>query len=104
VFLFFRPSEGGDVITDFLPSIRETDTLGFDASAFGLGQRSGALADRFFHAGRTNLAQDRDDRFIFRTGDETLWFDRDGPGGAGPVLIADLPDGVRLTADDFVLF
>ncbi len=99
-FNFSLVSHGGDRITNF----EDEDVLRIDASGFGGGLRAGELAaGRFRTAANSNQAGDANDRFIFRTGDETLWFDRDGKGGAGPVLIADFSDGVRLTADDFVL-
>ncbi len=107
VFIFMDPGDGADVITDFtrLDGV-EIDSLRVDASAFGIpGEdlRGEILPGRMLRSGAGNQAQDRNDRFIFRTGDETLWFDRDGKGGAGPVLIADFSDGVRLTANDIVL-
>jgi Ca2+-binding RTX toxin-like protein len=101
VFAFGAPGEGGDLITDFSTVTGNDDVLQFTARAFGL--RAGAFDPQAFRSGNSNQAQDRSDRFTFRTGDETLWFDRDGRGGAGPVLIADFGEGVRLTADDFVL-
>ncbi len=102
-FQFSRPGDGADVITDFGNEVGNDDTLLMSSSGFGFGPAS-LIAPRFFRSGTTNQAQDSNDRFIFRTGDETLWFDRDGKGGKGPVLIADFSDGLRLTADDFVLF
>ena len=52
---------------------------------------------------QANLAQDANDRFIFRTTDQTLWFDVDGTGGGGPRLIADLQAGAVVTAADILL-
>ena len=52
----------------------------------------------------TNKAADAGNRFIFRTGNETLWFDRDGTGGSfNPVLLADLQDGATLMPSVFTL-
>jgi Ca2+-binding RTX toxin-like protein len=108
VFIFLRPGDGADVITDFTRVVEAggSDGLRIDASNFGIGgddPRGDPLPERAFHSGRTNQAQDRSDRLVFRTSDETLWFDRDGKGGEGPVLIADFSDGVRLVAAEFVL-
>jgi hypothetical protein len=58
------------------------------------------LAASRFIARADNLAQDADDRFIFRTTDTTLWWDDDGKGGHAAVLIADLQAGAALTAAD----
>ncbi len=73
-----------------------------DLRAFGLRETGkGGSNIEWFHKGATNQAAEGDDRFIFRTGDTTLWFDSDGRGGAGPVLIADLQDGAKLSAFNF---
>jgi hypothetical protein len=64
----------------------------------------GVLGIGRFKSGGNNQAGDGNDRFIFRTGDETLWFDRDGTGGAAPVLIADLQNGATMTYQDIVIF
>ncbi len=101
-FRFNSLSDRSDRITDFS---QVDDVLTIDASGFGLGSGAGAfLAVNRFRAGNFNEAKDADDRFIFRTGDETLWFDRDGKGGKGPVLIADLQDGAVMSAADIFLF
>ncbi len=78
--------------------------VGIDSDGFGAGLGNGQLQAALFWTRADNKAQDGNDRFIFRTGDETLWFDRDGKGGTGPVLIADLQDGAVLTAPDIVVF
>ncbi len=95
----FSAGAGADVVTDF--NAADGDEIALRAAGFGLP--AGDLAAGRFRSGATNQAGDANDRFIFRTGDETLWFDRDGTGRAGPVLIADLGDGVRLTAGNFIL-
>lgn len=50
------------------------------------------------------MAQDGNDFFIFRTTDQTLWFDVDGNPGTAPILIADLQVGVTVTSSDIVIF
>jgi hypothetical protein len=62
-----------------------------------------ALAATQFRARGDNLAQDADDRFIFRTTDASLWFDADGKGSAAAEMIADLQAGAVLTAADIWL-
>ncbi len=109
-FDFTRPRNGGDRIIDYSRVAGNDDHIRVDASGFGVERllafeaAPGFAAAQFFRSGRTNQAQDRNDLFLFRTGDETLWFDRDGTGRARPVLIADFADGVRLTAEDIALF
>jgi hypothetical protein len=51
-----------------------------------------------------NLAQDADDRFIFRTTDQTLWFDVNGTGVGGLSLIADLQASAVMSAADIYVF
>jgi Ca2+-binding RTX toxin-like protein len=102
VFVFDKLSDAGDRITDYVPVL---DTIRIDMSGFGISLPTGTLPSGRFHASTTRQADDAQDRFIFRTGDETLWFDRDGTKAAfKPVLVADLQDGVTLTAADIFLF
>ncbi len=105
-FILNGPRDGADRITDFLggsqPGEPFTDSIALNLRAFGLRETGqGGFKEAWFREGPTNQAQDRNDRFIFRTGDETLWFDADGKGGRGPVLIADLQDGAVLNAFNF---
>jgi Ca2+-binding RTX toxin-like protein len=91
-FAFKLPGEGGDVITDFGVLTGNDDLIQISRSGFGAGLAVGVLTADRYHEGATNQANDADCRFILRTGDDTLWFDRDGRGGAAPVLIVDLPN------------
>ncbi len=65
---------------------------------------AGTLAAAAFQSSADNIAQDADDRFIFRTTDQTVWFDVDGNGTGAAVLIADLQAGAVVTAADFLIF
>jgi hypothetical protein len=49
------------------------------------------------------LAQDADDRFIFRTTDQTLWYDADGSGSGAALMIADLQAGATMTNLDILI-
>ncbi len=106
-FVFLNARGGADRITDFDggPAMPEPDdAIAVSARGFGLKEvGKGGFNEGWFHAGRTNQAQDRNDHFIFRKGDTTLWFDADGKGGRGPVLLADLQAGAELTANNFTL-
>jgi Ca2+-binding RTX toxin-like protein len=102
-FVFARPVEGGDVITDFGIAAGNNDLFLIDASVFGFGAASGELAAGQFRTRGVNEAVDADDRFIFRTTDRTLWFDRDGSGEVAPLLVADLQAGAVVTAEDILL-
>lgn len=98
-FLFHRQVDFGDQITDFGGG----DRIGIAASLLP-GHAPGALAATAFRSGLGRGAQDADDRLIFRTSDSTLWLDRDGRGGAAPILLADLQDGEALTLEQIFLF
>lgn len=102
-FRFLSLGDCRDVITDFHNVAGDNDRFQIDASAFGGGLVTGALAAADFRARADNLAQDASDRFIFRTTDATLWFDADGAGAGAAVLVADLQAGATMTAADIVL-
>lgn len=104
-FYFARPKEGGDVIVDF-SNTGQNDVLQFDAAGFGLrGFATGPLAAERFRMGETNRAGDRDDRFIYDTRTDALWFDRDGSAGRyRPVMLAVFLGDPILAADDIYIF
>lgn len=99
-FFFERLSDCGDIITDFGNALGDQDRIMIRASTFGGGLVAGSVAAGQFQARADNVAQDVDDRFIFRSTDKTLWFDVDGNGAAGPVMIADLQATATFTAVD----
>ncbi|TKD17713.1 calcium-binding protein [Rhodobacter capsulatus] len=103
LFRFTVLSDCGDVITDFGAVTGNNDSFRIVASAFGGGLATGTLAGSAFLTRADNLAQDADDRFIFRTTDTTLWFDADGTGAGAAVLVADLQAGATLTSADIML-
>jgi Ca2+-binding RTX toxin-like protein len=99
-FRYQALDQTGDQITDF----RTEDGFEFTARAFGGGLVAGALnASRFVSRANDNVAQDADDRFIFNQASDTLWFDANGSGAGGPILVADLQTNVNLTAEDIFL-
>jgi Ca2+-binding RTX toxin-like protein len=98
-FQYLAASEGGDAITDFTAV---DDGFLFLRSAFG-GLPAGVLAASRFQSRVDNVAQDADDRFIFRTADKTLWFDANGSAAGGLTLIADLQPSATVTNADIML-
>jgi Ca2+-binding RTX toxin-like protein len=102
VFVFDSAEDGGDLITDWRNVSGDNDRIQVRHSAFGVEDQGTLLASRF-QSRADNLAQDGDDRFVFRTTDATLWWDADGKGRAGPVLLADLQAGAVITLSDFVV-
>ena len=105
-FIFDTRASLGDVITDFTNIAGDNDRLQFSAAAFGLGAYvgvapSGLLA--IFQVRADTLAQDADDRLIFRTTNRSLWFDADGNGAGAAVMVADLQVGATFTAADILI-
>lgn len=103
-FVFTARAEGGDIIADFHNTAGDNDGFRLAAAAFG-GLPTGVLAaGRFVTRLADNLAQDANDRFVFRQSDATLWFDANGNAAGGLTMIADLQDSAAVTAADIVLF
>jgi len=103
MFQFHVIGDGGDVITDFAAVAGNNDCFRF-ATTMGGGLVAGALLAGQFQSRTDNLAQDANDRFIFRTTDQTLWFDSNGNGAGGLVLMADLQPGAVVTSADILIF
>ncbi len=103
-FIFATRSGLGDTILDFSSiGAGNNDRFQITASAFGGGLVAGALAASQFQSRADNVAQDPDDRFIFRTTDKTLWFDDDGNGAHTALLVASLQASATMTNLDIVL-
>ena len=103
-FLFRRLSDAGDRIADFSASVAGNNDRIMIAAGFGGGLAGGTLAAAQFVSRADNLAQDANDRFIFRTTDRTLWFDADGNGAGTGLLVATLQAGATMTAADILIF
>ncbi|GHC66958.1 calcium-binding protein [Neogemmobacter tilapiae] len=95
IFYFKSTTDFGDTITNFDGA---EDILYLTFNFAGKTGFSPTAAQ--FRARADNVAQDADDRFIFRTTDKSLWFDADGAGGQAAVLIVDLQQNATLTRDD----
>ncbi len=99
-FVFDTAAQPGnaDVITDFTPGtdriLLQNDVLA------GLGGGGGLRAAQFV-AG--TQAADAQDRIIYDRATGRIWLDSDGRGGAPQVLLAEVDDGTRLTAADFLI-
>jgi Ca2+-binding RTX toxin-like protein len=102
-FLFAAPGEGGDAIADFRNVAGNNDAIHIAVAGFGGGLVAGPLAPGQFRTRADNLAQDGNDRFIFRTTDSTLWFDANGNAAGGLSLVADLQPTASLSVADIVL-
>ncbi|GHC62214.1 calcium-binding protein [Neogemmobacter tilapiae] len=102
VFRFDARADAGDRVRDF-SNDGQDDSFAFRKAVFGAGMDRGLIEESAFIAGATNRAGDTGDRFIFRTTDSTLWFDADGTGRQPAILIADLKDGVVISALDIFI-
>ncbi len=99
-FLYMNRNEAGDSIVKF----QSGDKFVFDGQAFKLGTYAGKLKAANFKSGTTNKAADSNDFFIYRTTDDTLWFDADGKGIASTAIkIADLTNNVDLVVADILI-
>lgn len=103
-FIYYFSSEGGDAINDFSAVQGNDDVFNFNASGFG-NLAKGRLSDSNFYSSATsNIGLDSNDLFVFRQSDKTLWFDKDGNGGAAAVLMVDLQNSAaNLTVNDIWL-
>ncbi|MFJ5488029.1 calcium-binding protein [Hansschlegelia beijingensis] len=87
-----------DTITDFVAA---DDTIRLENGVF-VGLATGALAAGAFYVGAA--AHDADDRIIYDQASGSLFFDRDGTGGAyAAVRFAILENQTAITAADFVV-
>lgn len=102
-FLFTSIRDGGDVIEDFSAIPGNRDEIQILGRAFSQDLSPGVLDPDQFQLSARNVAVSGDIRFVFRSTDNTLWFDRDGSGRAKPVLLVDLPDGVFIDDTDIFI-
>jgi Ca2+-binding RTX toxin-like protein len=89
-----------DTIKDFTPGVDEIHLSRAVFGAIGPGTLSAAA----FAANAAGTAQTAGHRIIYETDTGSLWYDRDGTGGAAPVKFAEIGAGLNLTAADFFVF
>ncbi len=98
-YIFTSPQDGGDNITKF----EKGEKVVLHGEAFGYGSYVGKLKAANFKSGTNNKAGDANDFFIYRTTDDTLWFDADGKGTTAPIKIADLTNNFDLSNNDILM-
>ncbi|WP_112310107.1 calcium-binding protein [Pseudogemmobacter bohemicus] len=103
-FQFMHSDNVGDTIMDFTNLAGNNDFFHISAAGFGGGLVAGALAAAAFQSGASNVAGSAATRFIYRSTDNTLWYDADGNGAGAAVLLATLQSGATVTAADFLIF
>ena len=100
-FVLSRTSSSRDTIQNFVSA---DDTIEISRSQFGGGLSAGALSALQFVTNATGVAGDSNDRFIFNTSNNTLYFDVDGTGRSAAVAIAVFAGTAPgLTAADFLI-
>jgi Ca2+-binding RTX toxin-like protein len=103
-FRFLLPSDGGDLILDFTSG---EDRIEVSAWGFTVNYdcEHGLGAGRFVANARgISNAEAGAGQFVYRTTDGTLWFDADGSGSGGAMLMATLRGSPALTIADFGVF
>ncbi len=90
--------EGGDTILTF----NSLDKFEFESAGFGhVGK--GVLAASRFHSSESGAATTASQRFLYQTTNDTLWFDSNGTGAGGKVIIAHMWQDTSVTHDDIII-
>ena len=104
VFADTPAAANADRVSDFLTG---TDELMFENAVFtGIGSAGAwAAGDGRFRSGAgITTGQDASDRIVYNTSTGQLFYDADGSGAGGSVLIATFAGNPALTATDFTVF
>lgn len=92
-------NSNADRILDFSVA---NDTIRLDDAVF-TSLSTGQLAANAFTSNTSGFATDAADRIIYETDTGRVWYDADGQGGGGRVLVATLATGLALTNADFLV-
>lgn len=87
-----------DTITDFRPG---EDRLALSSALPGMVPAGAMLTDSALTT--VTAIRDADDRLLYDRGTGNLWYDVDGSGPRGALLLARLAKGLSLTASDFLV-
>ena len=105
VFLFSRPSDGGDVVRDF--NAAEGDSVAVDSGGFGLsaGLAGQFLPDAMFESGSGLPAvfQANGPVFYLETQNHGLWFDPTGGSSGDLTIVAGFETGMPTNAHDITV-
>ncbi|HEY7598493.1 MAG TPA: hypothetical protein VH741_01100 [Candidatus Limnocylindrales bacterium] len=83
-----------------------TDTLCFDDAAYGSIGALGDFAaadDRFFAGAGAKSGVDAEDRLVYDTSSGFLWYDADGSGAGGQLLVGVVQGAPALSAGDIAV-
>jgi Ca2+-binding RTX toxin-like protein len=99
-FEFDARSHAGDVISSFSTA----DFIVLEGSVFGLGAFEGRLAKSRLDIGLDSVSDKASELLIFRTTDDTLWFDSNGSStGGARFMIANLSNDFELMHTDILI-
>jgi Ca2+-binding RTX toxin-like protein len=97
-YMYTDRAELGDVIQKF----SATDFFCFEGDAFS-NLASGTLKTKNFWSSAKGRAHDANDRFVYSTKTDTLFFDPDGQGGDARIKVAQIAHDFVLTAGDILI-
>jgi Ca2+-binding RTX toxin-like protein len=83
-----------------------SDEIAFENAVFTRLGAEGAWASgdgRFYAAAGASAAQDASDRLVYDTESGELYYDADGSGGAGALIVATLEGAPTLAASDITV-
>ncbi len=88
---------------DLVRQFEAADSFVFNGAAFA-NLVTGTLATNAFHSGTSNVATAASQRFIYRTTDDTLWYDSNGSASGGTkVQVADMQYDSVVTHSDIII-
>jgi Ca2+-binding RTX toxin-like protein len=99
-YVYYRADEGKDKIVKF----EKGEYFSFSGELASFAAAGHLLSNAWFQSGSSNVANSASSHFIYRTTDDTLWFDADGLGGKHSILMADLQNDYKLKATDIYIF
>lgn len=99
-FALMAQEANRDALLDFTHG---NDLIEISAAAFGGGLAPGDLAASQFRVNLTGLAEDADDRFIYRSDTKELYYDSNGTANGGHRLVASFTEPVAPDAGDFII-
>lgn len=99
-FKILDPSHNKDTITDFKRT--QKDKIQVVSKNFKKLAK-GKLASKYFVSNKFGIAKDKNDYFVFKIKNKTLYFDKDGSGSGSGVAIAKIGNGINLKNTDIVV-
>jgi hypothetical protein len=102
----FRESPTNSNFDRLLDFTSGADTLRFDDAVYTALGAPGDFAagdDRFFAGAGAKSGMDAEDRLVYDTASGFLWYDADGSGAAGQLLVGVVQGAPALAASDLAI-